>query len=332
MNAHTANQIFARTVRSERRITGRVLKQILKFEDNKYHVELGYHSLFDWLTRGHRYDEGSANRRISAARIMRDVPEVEQKLQEGKTTLTNLVKVQTIFRHAGKLSREEKREVIERIEGQTTTQAAQTLFKMFPEAASRVNQDRKVVVDENQIRVSYNLTNEQAAILNHARELCSHAVPGGSEADFVTYLASYFVKREDPSVKAQSKRKDKPATTQTEASSFASKMASTNTVDSREVSYNSVESKTTAVASKQRVTIKVRNQVLAEDGRQCTYTDPVTGMRCNNRVRLEADHIQMRVHGGSNVRENLRCLCRVHNQFMAEKKLGKEWANRWRDS
>jgi hypothetical protein len=44
---------------------------ILDFEDNKYHIELGYSSLFEWLTKAHGYDEGSANRRIQAARAMK---------------------------------------------------------------------------------------------------------------------------------------------------------------------------------------------------------------------------------------------------------------------
>ncbi|MGE0527203.1 MAG: HNH endonuclease, partial [Bdellovibrionales bacterium] len=45
---------------------------------------------------------------------------------------------------------------------------------------------------------------------------------------------------------------------------------------------------------------------------------------------LEADHIVPRAHGGGDDILDLRFLCRSHNQFEAEEKLGKEWANRWR--
>jgi hypothetical protein len=89
-------------------------------------------------------------------------------------------------------------------------------------------------------------------------------------------------------------------------------------------------SKSTDVASKRRITVKVRKEVIRAAGGRCEYVDLVTGKRCDNRVRMEADHIHMRVFGGSNNRGNLRCLCRVHNQFMSEKNLGKAWANCWR--
>jgi hypothetical protein len=304
MTAHTANEIFARTVRSERKITAQVLKMILKFEDHKYHIELGYSSLFDWLTKAHGYDEGSANRRIQAARAMRAVPEVEQKLQDGKTTMTNLVKAQSIFRHAGQMSTQEKREVIESIEGQTTAEATQTLFKMFPEAASKINQDHRMIVDEEHVRYAFNLSQEQEELMIRAKELLSHKIPSGSMAEVIAYLAAYFVERNDPLL-------EKPST-------------------HRRVC-QSKSSSSTDVASKRRVTIKARYEVIREANGRCEYVDAVTGKRCDSRVRVEADHIHMRVFGGSNERGNLRCLCRVHNQFMAEKNLGRAWANCWRN-
>jgi hypothetical protein len=88
--------------------------------------------------------------------------------------------------------------------------------------------------------------------------------------------------------------------------------------------------RSTVAASKRRVTVKERKAVIRDANGRCEYVNRVTGKRCDNRVRVEADHIRMRAFGGSNARENLRCLCRVHNQFMSEKNLGRVWANRWR--
>jgi hypothetical protein len=343
---------------------------ILDFEDNKYHIELGYSSLFEWLTKAHGYDEGSANRRIQAARAMRAVPEVEQKLQDGKTTMTNLVKAQSIFRHAGQMSTEQKREVIESIEGQTTAEATQTLFKMFPEAASKINQDRRMIVDEEHVRYAYNLNKEQEEIVTRAKELLSHKIPNGSMAEIMTYLAAYFVERNDPLLEKPSvhrrTRQSGAANTSAAAakSEVRSKFGSNNEkADEKSVQsntemekskpsrsaqlnfahWNSVRStsmqsssaqssfvRSTVAASKRRVTVRERKEVIRDAGGQCEYVDRVTGKRCDNRVRVEADHIRMRAFGGSNARENLRCLCRVHNQFMSEN-LGKAWANRWRN-
>jgi hypothetical protein len=60
------------------------------------------------------------------------------------------------------------------------------------------------------------------------------------------------------------------------------------------------------------------------------YCDPVTGRRCSSRYQMETDHIQMRALGGNHASQNLRRLCRAHNQFLAERTLGKKWANHWR--
>jgi hypothetical protein len=342
MTAHTANEIFARTVRSERKITAQVLKMILDFDDHKYHIELGFSSLFEWLTKAHGYDEGSANRRIQSAKAMRAVPEVEQKLQDGKTTMTNLVKAQSIFRHVGQMSKEEKREVIESIEGQTTAEATKTLFKMFPEAALKINQDRRMVVDEEHVRYAYNLSQDQEEIVTRAKELLSHKIPNGSMAEVITYLAAYFVERNDPLLEKPSVRcQVRPNTKNNRTEKSVQLDAATNDSNSsNSVPLNDKQSKSdqlkldqsklTDVASKRRVTIKERNEVIRAAGGRCEYVDLVTGRRCDNRVRVEADHIRMRVFGGTNNRENLRCLCRVHNQFMSEKNLGKAWANCWR--
>jgi hypothetical protein len=370
MTAHTANETFARTVRSERKITAQILRMILNFEDNKYHIELGYSSLFEWLTKAHGYDEGSANRRIQAARAMRAVPEVEQKLQDGRTTMTNLVKAQSIFRHTGQMSTEQKREVIESIEGQTTAEATQTLFKMFPEAASKINQDRRMIVDEEHVRYAYNLNKEQEEMVTRAKELLSHKIPNGSMAEVMTYLAAYFVERNDPLLEKPSARRRtrQSGTANTSAASVKSEVeievesnnekaaeksirsnaemekskssrsaqlnfAHRNSVRSTSMQSSSAQSnsvQSTAVASKRRVTVKERKEVICDADGRCEYVDRVTGKRCDNRVRVEADHIRMRVFGGTNNRENLRCLCRIHNQFMSEKNLGKAWANCWR--
>ncbi|MGE3682586.1 MAG: HNH endonuclease [Bdellovibrionales bacterium] len=79
-----------------------------------------------------------------------------------------------------------------------------------------------------------------------------------------------------------------------------------------------------------RVPASVRRVVIQRAGGKCEYHDPVTGRRCESSHRLEADHIVPRAHGGGDDILDLRFLCRSHNQFEAEEKLGKEWANRWR--
>ncbi len=69
---------------------------------------------------------------------------------------------------------------------------------------------------------------------------------------------------------------------------------------------------------------------VAQSEKSCTYKDPQTGRICGSTYQLEIDHIKPRALGGTDAKENLRVLCRQHNQFMAEKILGRERANAWR--
>ncbi len=47
-----------------------------------------------------------------------------------------------------------------------------------------------------------------------------------------------------------------------------------------------------------------------------------TGHRCNERARLEYDHIQPLARGGATSIDNLRLRCRAHNQYDAEQTFG----------
>ncbi len=61
----------------------------------------------------------------------------------------------------------------------------------------------------------------------------------------------------------------------------------------------------------------LKKQVLNRD-QCCQYQDPVTREKCESKYFLEVDHIQPRWAGGQNEVQNLRILCRTHNQYRYE--------------
>lgn len=73
-----------------------------------------------------------------------------------------------------------------------------------------------------------------------------------------------------------------------------------------------------------------RSKVLREASGQCTFKEPVTGRVCGSRFQMEADHVIPRSLGGSDGLFNRRCLCRKHNQLMAERILGREFMDQKR--
>ncbi len=72
-----------------------------------------------------------------------------------------------------------------------------------------------------------------------------------------------------------------------------------------------------------RVSSKAKREVYERDSGRCSFVGKA-GHRCGSTYQLEYDHKQPRAHGGTSDAGNLRLLCRVHNQFMAEKVIGAE--------
>jgi len=58
---------------------------------------------------------------------------------------------------------------------------------------------------------------------------------------------------------------------------------------------------------------------------RCQFVSPTAKRRCTARTYLEIDHIIPRALGGTDDLENLRILCREHNQHEADRILGKEF-------
>jgi hypothetical protein len=72
----------------------------------------------------------------------------------------------------------------------------------------------------------------------------------------------------------------------------------------------------------------VRREVWKRDGGCCQW--PVdSGGVCGSRVRVQFDHIDMRVDGGKPTASNARLLCDVHNRLAARQRLGDRAMNRY---
>ena len=67
----------------------------------------------------------------------------------------------------------------------------------------------------------------------------------------------------------------------------------------------------------------VRRDVVARDGARCSFVGE-DGRRCEETGFLELDHVVPVSRGGESSAEGVRVLCRSHNQFEAERILGRE--------
>ncbi|MBI5169500.1 MAG: HNH endonuclease [Candidatus Eisenbacteria bacterium] len=68
----------------------------------------------------------------------------------------------------------------------------------------------------------------------------------------------------------------------------------------------------------------VKREVWERDGGRCTFVG-TDGHRCTCRERIEFDHRVPVAKGGASTVENVRLLCRAHNQYEAERLLGERF-------
>lgn len=98
--------------------------------------------------------------------------------------------------------------------------------------------------------------------------------------------------------------------------------------DNEKKSGRTGESPRAGAKTRSRIPQWLRDKVLTRDGHRCTHIGP--SGRCPAVSKLEIDHIWPHAQGGSDHTDNLRTLCRAHNQRAAEIMFGVEYMRRRR--
>ncbi|PWU15627.1 MAG: hypothetical protein C5B49_11520 [Bdellovibrio sp.] len=77
-------------VKQERELLTEILHHLKEIENRRLFSSLGYKSLFDYAVKHLQYSEDQAARRISAMKLLKELPEIEEKIELGSLTLANL--------------------------------------------------------------------------------------------------------------------------------------------------------------------------------------------------------------------------------------------------
>lgn len=304
--------------RQERELQVRFLDFIREIDQRKLHLSLGYPSLFEFLTRELKFSAGAAQRRIDAARLMTSVPNVREHLANGELNLMSLARTQSVIRaeekaRGQKINRRTKEKMVERIRGKSIGEATSLLLDEFPEATLRVQTKQKESlrsVGEKKSRLSLVVDENLKRKFNRVREITAHRLKDGSWHETLELLVDDFLQRSDPLIKAK-RRQEKP--------------------QQKPEMRQEIRRKTPPAQTHRRaIPAAVRHAVWLRDRGQCQFKDPRTHRICGQRRFLEIDHIHAHALGGGDHVDNLRCICRAHNHFLADQTFGVEWMNRFR--
>jgi 5-methylcytosine-specific restriction endonuclease McrA len=129
-----------------------LLHHLREIEKRRLFSALGYQSLFDFVVNRLKYSEDEAQRRISTMRLMRELPDLEQRILDGSLKLTNICLAQRLFskeKKAGrKYSSEEKLNVIDKLEDRSTRDALNIVSRINPEMKKTVEFDFNSIDDD----------------------------------------------------------------------------------------------------------------------------------------------------------------------------------------
>jgi hypothetical protein len=146
---------------TERETLTKILHHLREIERRRLYCDAGCASLFEYAVKCLHYSEGQAGRRIQAMRLIKEIPEIEQKIQSGALSLSNISQAQSFFRDAATgtpgggpkiITRETKLRVLERLENKTSRDGQRELIQLGGESALPKERERVLTDDKSEIK------------------------------------------------------------------------------------------------------------------------------------------------------------------------------------
>ena len=282
---------------TERKIMHLVLTHILEIMDRRLYAELGFSSMFSMLTKKYGYSEPSALRRIDAAKLLRKVPEVADRLKSGALNLSQVVQLQKCLEvEASKgdsVSETRTYEILDLLENCNSFETKQVLAQEF-KMPLKIQEIVRPQKDES-VRIEVTFTKEQFEELKTAKSLLSHIAHSGSWAEVISVISKKYNQSK------LGKSKSEKNTSVTEVRNLKLK----------------TESLSAPILKRPYISVSLKRKIFSQAQSCCQYQSP-DGYRCGSQFQVQIDHVTPVVWGGKASFENLRLLCRTHNLLAAQ--------------
>ena len=121
----------------EREILMSILNHLREIDRRKLYAELQCSSLFDYCVKVLKYSEGQASRRVSAARLLREIPQISKHIESGEINLTQLNQAKSFFHEMQIQKPSEKVDIILKLSGKSTRESEKMLWEMKSDDAPK---------------------------------------------------------------------------------------------------------------------------------------------------------------------------------------------------
>jgi hypothetical protein len=187
---------FNNVVQCERKISAEILEYVKETERRELFLTMGCTSMFQFLTEKMGYTPGSAQRRIDSARMMRDVPEIKEKIKSGELNLMQISMLAKAVREKQKItsvSADEKRQILEAIQSQDLVVSEKTIARML-DLPVQLKEKKRIQKNES-VRMEVTFTKEQAALLDQMKSIISHTHTNPTLPEVFEFLARKFMQK-----------------------------------------------------------------------------------------------------------------------------------------
>jgi hypothetical protein len=299
----------------ENEILVEILNDLIEVEGRGLYLKRGFSSVYEFCLKELKYSESEALLRINAMRLIRAVPEAEEKIEGGDLSLTNAAEVGRQINRENQrrrkikekpLQKSEQLDLVQSAENISTRECQRKLSRSLPDIQEVGLEKTKVLQDENTL-IQFVADKELNQKLERLKEVFAHKNFEGRYDKLFHELADIALAYADPLLKPIKKDSPKPEkkngikpAQDLKPTENAAPLPIAPTVDGAP--------KSCAV----RLTIK--RKLIHRAQAQCEYIDLITGRRCGCRHGLEIDHKNRLSAGGSNDISNLRVLCDAHNR------------------
>jgi 5-methylcytosine-specific restriction endonuclease McrA len=263
---------------------------------------MGYPSLFEFATRELGYSAGAAFRRIQSMRLLKDLPELEEKVGDGSLSLCVAAKTQSFLKKENKkraaekkpaLHPHEKQELAQSMLGLSARDCERKLAEISPESALPQSKSRPVA--QGKTLVQFVADDALLEKIERLKALLAHQNFEGRYDKLFEILADLALKKLEPA-NLKNSNQNASASKDPQAPVFPT--------------LEKPRSRYIPAAAKRAVWLR--------DQGICTYQDPVTRRRCASRHGVQYDHAFPFAWGGKNTVENLRLRCAPHNGYTAK--------------
>jgi hypothetical protein len=291
---------------SKRRLVQEIV-MLMEVERRRLHLGLAYSSMYEFCYREMGLSEDQAYRYMNAARMARTFPDILMDLESGRLHLASLA---LLKKHA---KRQDDRWVLDMARGKSKREVERALAKQFPKDDDPFT--RITPLSEARSKLEMHVTNCAIEKLEYAIQLMSHSNPNHDAAFVFEAALDELIPKLEKTRQAKAdnpKPKPKPPETETKTT--------TTTQEADEISLLTKEA--------DEISRGVRREVFERDGWRCTFVSESTGKRCESQSFLELDHALPRALNGKSDPQNVRVLCRAHNNYEARRLLGNRCVDR----